>query len=328
MTVRTRNLVTWMLGFVAVGLVFGGLSVEVITGSQVSRAQQALPGVLARAVPSSSAQAESAAAARQLAAARRHARARRFDKAAAALEVALADEPSAFLHRLAARVRLAAGDGMAAGRHAQLAARLAPKDKRLAAAADDALDLAMAWHLRPATRPLGGLGAVALLFLLAAAWRRSRERRRSECFLDNVSARLGLWADGEPVHHGAILPSNTESLIIDVFLRGRYGMACPRKPKRGPTLSLVWSNAGSSQTIRQRAIKNVHDSAVRVKVQPDTLRRVLDQPGAWRLHARLGDRPLVTLPVTVAPPLPERVLERGLERGRKRGRFPFRLVGS
>ena len=90
----------------------------------------------------------------------------------------------------------------------------------------------------------------------------------------------------------------------------------------------MWSNAEqSSQTIRQRAIKDVRDSAVRVKVQPDTLRRVLDQPGAWRLHARLGDRPLVTLPVTVAPPLPEHVRERGLERGRKRGRFPFRLVG-
>ena len=291
MTVRTRNLVTWMLGFVAVGLVFGGLSVEVITGSQVSRAQRALPGALARAVASTAASVaddeQREVAARQLAAARHHARARRFGDAAGALELALAEEPTALLHRLAARARLAAGDGMSAGRHAQLATRLAPNDVQLAAAAEHALDLAVAWHLRPATRPLGGLGAVALFFLLVAALRRAHERRRREGFLDNLSASLRLWADGEPIGHGAILPSDTQSLIIDVFLRGRYGMACPRKPKQGPTLTLVWSNASSSQTIRQRAIKDVRDSAVRVEVQPATLRRVLDQPGAWRLHARL-----------------------------------------
>ena len=82
MTVRTRRLVTWLVGFVAVGLVFGGLSVEVITGSQVSRAQHALPGALARAVPSIDTEDAGAAAARQLAAARPHARARRNDEAA------------------------------------------------------------------------------------------------------------------------------------------------------------------------------------------------------------------------------------------------------
>ena len=305
MTVRTRRLVTWLVGFVAVGLVFGGLSVEVITGSQVSRAQHALPGALARAVPSIDTEDAGAAAARQLAAARRHARARRYDEAATSLELTLARQPSAELHRLAARTRLAAGDGKAAGRHAQLAARLAPDDARLATLADDAVDLALAWHVRPLTRPLAGLGGIVLFLLLAAGWRHGRERRRREEFLDNVSARLRLWADGEPLSHGAILTPDTESLIIDIFLSGRYGMACPRRPKRAPSLHLVWSNATSSQTIRQRAVKDVRDSAVRVEVKPDTLKRVLAQPGAWRLHARLADRPLVSLPVTVAPPLPE-----------------------
>ena len=50
MTVRSRRLVVLVSGLVAVGLVLGGLSVEALTRTQVTRAQRALPGALARAV--------------------------------------------------------------------------------------------------------------------------------------------------------------------------------------------------------------------------------------------------------------------------------------
>ena len=332
MTVRPRSLVSWMIGFVAVGLVFGGLSVEVITGSQVSRAQRALPGALARAVPTLAreqaleAQPESeeaaAAATRQLVAARRHADRHDFRNAAEALEVVTQEHPTAMFHALAGQARLAAGDGMGAGRHAQLASRLDPENTKLVAAAERALDLAVAWSARPVSRPLGIAGAMVMLFFFASAWRRGRERRRQEAFVDNVSARVRLWADGEAVHGAPVLAAETESLVIDVFLSGRYGMACPKRPTEGPTLYLAWSNATSSQTIRQRAIRDVRDTAIRVAVKPETLSRLLEQPGAWRLHARLGDRPLTSLPVTVAPPRPHVVAQTPRRRGL------FRLVGS
>ena len=332
MTVRPRSLASWLIGFVAVGLVFGGLSVEVITGSQVSRAQRALPGALARAVPTLVRENEAsadlaskeagAAAARQLVAARRHADSRHFEKAAEALEVVTAENPSAIFHALAGKARLAAGDGMAAGRHAQLATRLAPEDTELAQAAEQAVDLAVAWSLRPVSRPLLGAGAFVLLVFVMRGWRRGRERRKQDRFLDSLSARMRLWVDGEPARHTAVLPADAESVIIDLFLSGRYGMACPKRPQQGPTLHLAWSNATSSQTIRQRAIKDVRDTAVRIAVKPETLDRLLSQPGAWRLHARLGDRPIASLPVTVAPPRPQVASPKPRWRGR------FRLVGS
>jgi hypothetical protein len=332
MTVRPRSLASWMIGFVAVGLVFGGLSVEVLTGAQVSRAQRALPGALARAVPTMAhadhgsealvAEDGAAAATRQLVAARRHADTQAFAKSAQDLEVVLEENPTALFHQLAAQARLAAGDGMAAGRHAQLAARLAPEDATLARAADDAVDLAVAWSIRPVSRPLGIFGATLLFFFLAAGWRRARERRRREAFLDEVTGRMRLWVDGEPAQSGAVLPAHAESLLIDVFLSGRYGLRCPKRPQQGPTLHLAWSNASSSQTIRQRAVPDVHDTAIRVAVKPDTLQKLLARPGPWRLHARLGDRPLASLPVTVAPPRPQALAREPRRRGL------FRLVGS
>ena len=296
MTVRSRHLGRVVLGFVVLCFVAGGLSVEAVTRDGVSRARRVLPGALARAVASDDL---GEAAATKVAAARRAASRDQPRDAARALEDVLAAQPSAALHHAAALARLAAGDGPAAARHAQLAARLAPEDAAIAATAERTLDLALAWQLRPFTRPVTVVAGALLVFLLLGALRRHHGRKRMKTFLENLSARVQAWADGEPLSHPLAVGPRTGKLTLDVFLSGRYGMARPRHPNQAPTLHMAFSSAGSNQTIRLRPIPHVTDSAIRVPVSGETLARLIEKPGRWRLHLRLGERPILAVPFEV-----------------------------
>ncbi len=296
MTVRTRHFGRVLIGLVVICLVAGGLSVEALTHAGVSRAERALPGALARAVPSDTA---GEAAARHLAAARRYARRGAPGPAAAELEAILAEALAAELDTAAAWAWLAADRGESAARHAQLAVRLDPENAAVAALAERAVDVAVAYKLRPYTRPLGLFGTMLFLVAVTAAFARRRERKQRERFLASISARVHMWADGDQLRHPFQIPASTERLTLDVFLSGRYGMATPRRPANAPTLHLAFSSAGSNQTIRLRPVKDITDNAIRVPVSEDTLARLLERPGAWRLHVRLGERPVLAVPVAI-----------------------------
>jgi hypothetical protein len=120
-------------------------------------------------------------------------------------------------------------------------------------------------------------------------------------FLDSVSGRLRFHVDGEPAPTPLRLAQDTASLTADVFLTGRYGMACPRRPRRGPTLHVACSHAGSNQSLRLRPVRGVTESAVRIHLRDETLQRLLAQPGRWRVHARLGPRVVATATADVLP---------------------------
>ena len=317
MTVRTRHTGRVLIGLVVVCFVAGGLSVEALTHAGVSRAERALPVALGRAVLPETA---GEAAASHLAAARRHARGHRFGRSAAELEQIVAETPTAELHAATAWAWMAADRGGSAARHAQLAARLAPEDAAVLGLAERAVDVAVAYKLRPFTRPAGLFGAILLLIALTATFARRRERRQRERFLASISARVHLWADGEQLRHPLRIPASTERLTLDVFLSGRYGMAAPRRPANAPTLHLAFSSPGSNQTIRMRPIKEVTDNAIRVPVSDETLARLLRRPGGWRLHVRLGERPVLAVPVTVGEAACERSNKRCGIRGLWRAR--------
>ncbi len=296
MQVRVRHLGRGVLGLVVVGLVVGALSVEAVTRSEVSRAQRVLPDVLARTLAPDDA---GTAVANLLAAARRHLRARDPASAARALDEVTRSAPTPELHQVTSLAWYAARDGLAGARHAQLAARLAPTDAHAQAAAERAVNVALAWRIRPFSRPLGAFGALGLLALLASAGIRRRQRRRLEAFLDEVRGRVAFLTDGGTHERTPILGGHTQSLTVDVFLSGRYGMACPRRPGRSPTLQLAFSHAGSSKTLRLRPIRRVCDSAVRVPVREETLRTLLATGGRWRLHVRLANRPVAVADLIV-----------------------------
>jgi len=297
MTVRTRHLGRVLIGLVVVCFVAGGLSVEALTHAGVSRAERSLRVALARAVVPDTA---GEAAASHLAAARRHASLYAPGKAAGELEQIVAETPTYELHTAAAYAWLAADRGAAAARHAQLAARLAPEDVKAAALAERAVDLALLYKVRPFTRPAGLFGGILFLIAVTGFVAQRHERRRRKRFLASVSARVHMWADGEQLRHPFALRGDTERLTLDVFLSGRQGMSCPRRPVQAPSLHLAFSSPGSNQTIRLRPVKDITDSAIRIPVSEDTLRRLMDRPGSWRLHVRLGDRPILAVPVTVA----------------------------
>ncbi len=296
MTVRTRHFGRVLTGLVVICFVAGGLSVEAITRAGVSRAERALPGALARAVASDT---TGEAAASSLAAARQHVRHRQPAEAAAALERVAAEGPTQELHTAAALAWLAADRGLPAARHAQLAARLAPDNAEASAIAERAVDVALAYRLRPFSRPAGLFGGIGLLILAFSALARRREGIRLNRFLQNLSARVQVWADGEQLRHPLVLGPRTERLTLDLFLKGRYGMDCSKRPQRAPTLHLAFSSPGSNQTIRLRPLKDVTDNAIRIPVRNETLAKLLAQPGPWRLHVRLGERPVLALPLEV-----------------------------
>ncbi|MDJ0521629.1 MAG: hypothetical protein QNJ90_06080 [Planctomycetota bacterium] len=296
MTVRARHLGRGVLGLVVVGLVVGALSVEAVTRSEVSRAQRALPDALSRTLAPEDA---GAAAVEALAAARRHLRARDLAGTADALATVVKDHPSAELHHVLSLAAFGAGEGLAGARHAQLAARLAPTHIELQERAEHAVNIALAWRVRPVSRPLGVIGAIGILALIVTAGVRRHQRRRLEDYLDDVRGRIVFQADGGSSERVPVLGPHTESLTIDLFLSGRYGMARPRCPWRSPTLHLAFSHAGSSQTIRLRPVRHVSDSAVRVPVRSETLRKLLATNGRWRLHARLANRAIANADLIV-----------------------------
>ncbi len=308
MTVRTRHLGRVVIGLVVVSFVAGGLSVEAITHAGVSRAERALPGALARAVAPETV---GEAAARELAAARRHARRGRPLESARSLETILAEAPTHELHTAAAYAFMAADRGTEAARHAQLAARLAPEEASSLALAERTVDLALAHRLRPLSRPAGVFGALLLLGTMAGAFARRRERKHLERFLSGIRARVSLWADGNQLRHPLAIPAGTERLTLDVFLRGQHGMACPRPPAHAPSLHLAFSSPGSNQTIRLRPVKELAGEAVRVPVSEETLGKLQARPGPWRLHVRLGDRPVLAVPVTVQDAAEQKAQKRG-----------------
>lgn len=296
-----RGLPTVLIGLLAAGLVLAGLSVEAFTRSETTRAERALRGALARPVVGEDAETEILDA---VAGARRDARRRRTARAAERLEALAGEHPAPQTHGLAALALQAADRGVPAARHAQLAARLAPDDAPRQAAAEHAVDVALAYRARPWTRVAGGVGGLLLLVLVLRTLHRHRARRHLRRFLDDVTGRIAFTVDGEPMGSTARLRPGTESLTIDVFLRGRYGMACPPRPARAPTLHVSLSHAGTSRTLRLRPLRHARDSAVRIPVRPETLRRVLDVPGRWRVHARLGPRPIATAVLEARTALP------------------------
>ncbi|MDA1196105.1 MAG: hypothetical protein O2894_13120, partial [Planctomycetota bacterium] len=194
---------------------------------------------------------------------------------------------------------LAADRGEVAARHAQLAARLEPDNAALAATAEQAVDLALAYRLRPLTRPAGVFSAFLLGLMLLGALGKRRERRRTRAYLDSLGVRVGVWADGEQLGSPFSVAPRTENLTVDLFFRGRHGMACPRRPAQMPTVHIAFSSPGSNRTMRLRPVRDVTESAIRVPVSPETLQRLLAQPGAWRLHVRVGERPVLAVPFEV-----------------------------
>jgi len=297
MTVRAFHLGRVVCGLVVVGLVVGALSVEVVTRSEVSRARRVLPDALTRvAAPDDAGR----AAAESLAAARRHLRLGAPARVAHDLEAIVADHPTAALHHVTSLAYYAAGDDQAAGHHAQLAARLAPQDADLAAAATRAVNVALAWRARSITRPLGLLAALALVALVLSAGARAHQRRRFEDYLDAVRGRVVFLADGEAFPSAVTLDGRTEALALDVFLHGRHGLACPRRPRRRPTLHVAFSHAASSTTLRLRPLRKLTDTAVRLPLRRETLGAILAKDGRWRLHVRLGPRTIAHAEVLVA----------------------------
>jgi hypothetical protein len=290
--IHLRRLSLMGCGLLAVGLVLVGLSVEAVDHAEVSRAQRALPGALARplALPATAAEHHAAQARAHWREARAYATAGAHARGALSLEETAALGPTAQIHGAASLAWLAADQGERAARHAQLAARLAPADTALAGHADRMVDLALLHRFRPATRIGGALGLLALLAAVAHVLAARRDRRRLERFLDAVSVRLRFSVDGESVGPPLELARGAASLTLDVFLGGRYGIAAPRRPRRAPTLHVTFSHAASNRTLRLRPMKHVRDSAVRIRVREETLARLLERPGRWRVHVRLGPR--------------------------------------
>jgi hypothetical protein len=292
MRARTRRL---PCALAALALL-AGLAVEGWTAHASGDAARALPSRARSVLRTLEADRATAAA---LETAYRHAAAGRAGECARALESVLATEPSAPLHALASLAWLATGDGVTSARHAQLAARLAPEDAALSSGAERALDLAVVYRARGATRTAGALGSAFLLVLLAAGWHGRRARRHRDAFLDALAARVRVTVDGEDVTAAPILEADSESLLLDVFLHGRYGMACPRRRGRDLALHVTFSHAGSSRTVRLTPVREVRESAVRVPVRAETLRRLLAEEGRWIVHVRLGTRALLALPLDV-----------------------------
>jgi hypothetical protein len=298
MKASVRRLSLAVFGLGAAGFVLGCLSVEVVTRANVARAQRALPGALARlgAAPDLS-----EADRRTLREAQAFTRDRAFARVAQTLETRPGGATAA-LHTALQQAWLAADEGAAAAQNAQFAARIAPEDADLAREADRMVDLALAYRVRPAARIGAGLSALALLVLGILGYAARRRRRALESYLDSVSGRLRFSVDGAPAPYPLRLGPGIEALTLDVFLSGRYGMACPRRPARGPTMHVSCSHAGANETLRLRPVRHVCDSAVRVHMQDHTLRRLLARPGRWRIHVRLGDRIVANATLDVLAP--------------------------
>ncbi|MDJ0975763.1 MAG: hypothetical protein QNJ98_14980 [Planctomycetota bacterium] len=183
----------------------------------------------------------------------------------------------------------------------QFAARLAPDNARLQREAERAITLALFDRARPVARGAAAASALTLLALLLLTLRDRRRARRMKKYLDGVSGRLKLVVDDRRGADVGTLLADDRSLVIDLFLKGRYGMRPTAPPRRGPTLVLACSNAGANRTVRITPVHDVRHDAVRVHVKPETVRRLRAHPGRWRIQATLGDRRVAIAELNVEP---------------------------
>ncbi len=208
-------------------------------------------------------------------------------------------EPSTSGHVLAARLYQAAGDGTAAARHWQFASRLAPSDDTLERRADASINLAMAHRARPATRTAGGAGFGVLLLssLLGGFAGKCHKKRRR--YVDSIRGSVRMVVDGDGSQVAPTLDRDSSSLLVDVLLRGRYGLAPKCLRRKGPTMQITCSHPEASKSLRLRPTGDVRGDAVRVKVTRETLKRLKSEPGTWRMFVQLDDRCIATAPLHV-----------------------------
>ena len=231
---------------------------------------------------------------------RRHSRMRHsFAELAATQGLRALQDPSVSKHVLAARLYQSAGDGAAAARHWQFASRLAPTDVDLSRRADSALTLAMAHRARPATRTAGGAGlGFLLLSSLLGGFAGTCHKKRLR-YVDSIRGSVRMVVDGDGSQAAPTLDKNSSSLLVDVLLRGRYGLAPKCMRRKGPTMQITCSHPEASKSLRLRPTGDVRGDAVRVQVTPDTLKRLKSEPGTWRMFVQLDDRCIATAPLHV-----------------------------
>jgi hypothetical protein len=283
------------LGLIAAAAVSAAVAVEAVLHQEAAGARRDLPAALRGArLPEAAPKEAQADLDRALSA--RPARA-----LGVALEELSARWPHASLHAAASDAFLAASDPVAAGRSALLAARLSPGDEQRAERAERRLDLATLGRLRPTLRVSGAAGGLVLaLFGVGLALAAAR-RRRLERYVDGLMGTLRVDLDGEPTPGSPRLSPHHERVNVDLFLTGRLGMARPRAPSPGPTLRLRASHETASRTLRLTPVPDVHASAVRVRIKPETLAQLRQAPGRWRLHAQLGERHIAAADLVVGP---------------------------
>lgn len=279
-------------------LLFGGLVVEVHIRGKEARARDSLGGALGRVTLPNTAGEQVREMLDEVGAL---VRCQDPSAASTLLDRIATQAPHSSVHELAALAHRAAGSGDAATRHMQFAARLAPGNLRLTREAERAITNALFDRARPAARAGAALGALTLLALLLLFARDRRRAQRLRKYLDGVSGRLKLVVDDRRGADVGTLCAGDQGLIIDLFLKGRYGMRPTPPPRQGPTLVLACSNAAAGRTVRITPVHDVRHDAVRVHVKPETVRRLRAHPGRWRVQATLGDRRVAIAELHVEP---------------------------
>lgn len=197
-------------------------------------------------------------------------------------------------HDVAARHALAERRMRDAARHATLALRLAPDNAARGALAERLLDVALLEHAR---RPALWASLLAGALLVGFAFRnamRSLRRRRIARDLDGLSIEAQWLANGRSLPGDAKLPADTESLALDLWVRG------PRR--RTIWLAPALSHAATSETIRLPHASLERGDALRVPLSARTLGRLADKPGTWRLHVVAAGRLLGGSSLVVGAP--------------------------
>lgn len=293
---------TWKrLGFAAALLaLFGGLVVEIHIRREVAAAQRSLGGAFGHATLPDTAGDNAQEA---LTSAHDLARCGDLEAATALLDGITRQAPDASLHHLAATAHRAEGNLDAAAAHAEFAARLSDGDVALRHASASAVDLALVGRVQPVTRVLGTLAALLLAWLgLHVRLRRAQARRRAR-WLQNLHGTLTCVADGRPLDTTRALTPSAGRLDLDIYLLGAGGV--PRPAPRGsePSLHISCSHAASGRTLRLRRVPDFRGGAVRVAVTPETLARLREHAGRWRIQALVdGHRVAFSdLHVTAAP---------------------------
>ncbi len=286
--------------FLALLTVVGGLVVEIHIRGEERKARASLGGAIRNAdLPDTAGEQIQV----DLNAARRLARCGDVSAAATHLDRISSQAPTFTTHGLASLAHRAAGNGEQAARHAQFAAQLAPDDKRVVAFAEQALTLAMFDAVRPYARVFGGISLAFLLVLFFRRGARRHQERARRRFVDGIAGRVRFSVDGQRARTRPTVAPDSDRLAVDIFLSGRYGMSCPRRPHRGLSLHITASNASASRTVRLTPVKDVSSDAVRVMVKPETLARLKKHAGRWRFQVALDDRTIAVGHLDVAAQL-------------------------